>query len=135
MDITVQQQLGRTLAAQRQQDRQTWLDNELNEDAATTKPPAWLIKQQTTQQQLAQRLTNHFQQLLQQLPVVANTNNLAAKQTFLRTITTELAKIYYLRLRMVELNDQLTPATKQARLQQLAQDCQQQAQTIINLLG
>lgn len=130
-NFNVQQNLKRKLAAQKHQDRFA----EPLEDGSTTPPqPKWLDTIQTSQAELAHRLTQHYTALLNQLPSIAINTDANTQASYMHELIAELVKIYYLRMRFVELDTQLTAPIQQQRLTELAQDCKAQVIAVTHLM-
>lgn len=119
----IQQSLKRQLATQKHLAKTT---------AATTTEltnenvePVWLQNlHSTVQHQQATTLTRKFSNLLKQLPLVAKTSSAAAINTYLEQVIAELAKIYYVRLRLVELNGTMTATEREKESGALLHECQ-----------
>lgn len=131
--LDVQQTLRRQLAAQKHQAKFT---QDPDDSSNSVQQPTWLQNlYSTVQHQQASILTQKFSDLLKQLPLVAKTNNTAAIDLYLENVIAELAKIYYVRLRVVELNDQIQLAEKNQKKQQLVEECQTRLATVLELLN
>jgi hypothetical protein len=130
-NFNVQQTLKRQLAAQKHQDH--FIDP-LADDQLTSLRPKWLDTIQTPQEELAHRLTQHYVALLKQLPQMAINANASAQAAYMHTLVAELVKLYYLRMRFVELDTQLTAPIQQHRLTELAQDCKSQVLAVTQLM-
>lgn len=130
-NFNIQQNLKRQLAAQKLQDR---FSNLPENDATLSEKPQWLNHIQTSQEELAQRLTQHYATLLQKLPAIAVNTDHNIQTTYMHTLIAELVKIYYLRMRFVELDAQLTATIQQQRLTALAQECKAQVLAVTQLM-
>lgn len=73
----------------------------------------------TNQLSVTDLVTEQFTYLLRQFPVVQQLDNAAAKQQYLIDLTAALGRVYYVRLRVFELDDRLTIAERQQKMDQL----------------
>lgn len=89
--------------------------------------PSW-----TTRLPAGYPVTADFDQLLEELPTMRTLTDAAAKEDYLHQLTAELAKIYYYRLRIVQLSDKLTDQQKPIEQKKLLSEC---SETLAKLKG
>lgn len=107
-------------------------------DDITSITPNWLItlkKEPGMTSIQAQTLLAKFIQLLDQLPLVQQTGSRGAMLAYLKGISVELTKIYYVRMRIVELDEMLSATQCANQLSVLENELQHRIMEIAKLLG
>ncbi len=114
-DFDIQKTFQRQLAAQKFQAR-------------------WSNSVPNAQAELAHRLTQHYNDLLRQLPNQAKTVAVETQTHYMQELVVELIKIYHVQMRCVQLNDHLSNNAQQEQLEQLANQCKTQVIALTQLM-
>lgn len=73
----------------------------------------------TAQLPVADMVTERFNYLLRQFPIVQRVNQAEAKRQYLIDLAAALGQVYYVRLRIVELDDRLPIPERRQKMDQL----------------
>lgn len=79
-------------------------------------------------------VTDEFDELLKQLPAMQAAPERITKQIYFKKLVEELVKIYYYRLRIVQLSDKITDKQKPLDEATLIQECKETVAQLANWL-
>ncbi|MDP3970234.1 MAG: hypothetical protein Q8P90_00900 [bacterium] len=126
--------------------RKTFVYGEMNEDIEIDESgssdigtaPTWLTNLQEDIESKHPQTKDMLRKLanqLTQLPIISQTRNRLAMKNYYKQITEELTKIYYIRMRLVENNEELTEDGKELKLDNLTNELKAHLLDIAEALG